>query len=481
MDFTGLGAAEKAHAVLVPFVTQGHITPMLQLGKLLHSKGLHITYVLTERNRDRLVRSCGPDAVKGLPDFRFEAIPDALPPSYDDADEDVVVHALCKEKMSTCLPPFRKLVANIQDSGAPPVTCIIVDGGMSVLVDVAEELAVPGVFFWTTSACGFMGYLHYKELLCRGLLPVKDESDLSNGYLDTEIDWIPGMNHLRLKDIPTFIRSKSIPDDVMVKLVLYNMQCAARASAIVLNTFHELESSVLEAMAAMVPTVYTIGPLLLRSRQLPATTAFMGSSLRKEDAGCLRWLEGRAPASVVYVNFGTSTTMTREQLVEFAWGLAQSNHDFLWVVREGLVKGEFPVLPEEFLAQTKGKGLLANWCQQETVLAHPTVGAFLTHSGWNSTLESISSGVPMICWPFFAEQQTNCRYSCTDWGIGVEIDHDVRRDGVKDRINEVMEGTKKGAEMRKRALEWKASAARATSVGGSSCIKLERLLKDLSI
>lgn len=63
------------------------------------------------------------------------------------------------------------------------------------------------------------------------------------------------------------------------------------------------------------------------------------------------------------------------------------------------------------------------------MLAHPSVGAFLTHSGWNSTVEGICGGVPMLCWPFFAEQQVNCRYACTTWGVGLEIYSDVKREG----------------------------------------------------
>ena len=99
--------------------------------------------------------------------------------------------------------------------------------------------------------------------------------------------------------------------------------------------------------------------------------------------------------------------MTNEQLVEFAWGLANSKQDFLWIIRPDLVKGVSAVLPEEFLEETRERGKLASWCPQEKVLGHSAVGGFLTHCGWNSTIESISSGVPMICWPFFADQQTN--------------------------------------------------------------------------
>ncbi|MFQ6639749.1 hypothetical protein Gotur_015170 [Gossypium turneri] len=107
-------------------------------------------------------------------------------------------------------------------------------------------------------------------------------------------------------------------------------------------------------------------------------------------------------------------------------------------------------------------GLVASWCPQEQVLSHPSVVGFLTHSGWNFTIESISFGVPMIWWPFFADQQTNYWFSCTRWGIAMEINSDVKRDEVARHVRELMEG-EKGKAMKKKALEWKKMAEEATN------------------
>ncbi|CAA7395123.1 unnamed protein product [Spirodela intermedia] len=473
-----ISISEKPHAVCVPYPAQGHITPMMMLAKLLHSRGFHITFVNTEYNHRRLLKSRGPSALDSLPDFRFETIPDGLPPSDIDGTQDIP--SLCESTMNTCLVPFRELLAGLKSSGdVPPVTCIISDGVMSFTLDAAEEIGVPEVLFWTTSACGFMGYLHYRELINRGITPLQDSADLTNGYLDTTIDWIPGMPNVRLKDLPSFIRTTNT-DEFMLKFVLHETERASRASAIILNTFESLEGPVLKAMDRILPPIYHVGPLCVLSQQVAKSLqAIMGSNLWKEDTSCLEWLERRKPGSVVYVNFGSITVMTNEQLVEFAWGLADSNQDFLWIIRPDLVKGESAVLPEEFLREVEGRGLLASWCPQEKVLGHPAVGGFLTHSGWNSTLESISSGVPVMCWPFFAEQQTNCRYSCAVWGIGMEIDGDVRREEVRSLIAELMEG-EKGKEMRRRAREWKERAVDATKPGGTSSRNLDELVTKLS-
>ncbi|KAM7489887.1 hypothetical protein LguiB_027371 [Lonicera macranthoides] len=170
--------------------------------------------------------------------------------------------------------------------------------------------------------------------------------------------------------------------------------------------------------------------------------------------------------------------MTPDQLVEFSWGLANSKQTFLWIIRPDLVTGDSAILPAEFLEERKQRGLLASWCPQEQVLSHPSIGGFLTHSGWNSTMESILSGVPMICWPFFAEQQTNCWYCATQWGIGMEIDNNVKRDEVDSLVRELMVG-EKGKEMKQKAIDWKKKAEEATSSGGSSYLNLEEMVSEL--
>lgn len=297
------------------------------------------------------------------------------------------------------------------------------------------------------------------------------------------------MKGIRLRDLPTFIRTTD-PEDTLLNFPMVEAERTQRASAVVLNTFDSLEQEVLNGLSSsMLPPVYSIGPLqLLLSHVIPAEDKSLepiNTSLWKEELDCLEWLNSKAPNTVVYVNFGSIAVMTSAQLVEFAWGLANSNKTFLWVIRPDLVYGEKAVLPAEFEAETRDRGLLASWCPQERVLSHPAVGGFLTHSGWNSTIESICGGVPMICWPFFAEQQTNCRYSCREWGIGMEIEGDVKRGEIERLVRELMKG-EKGKEMKKRAEEWKKLAEGATSsstthVGevGSSLLNFNKMVRVL--
>ncbi|XP_048542980.1 7-deoxyloganetin glucosyltransferase-like [Triticum urartu] len=476
MDTAG-PAGEKPHTVCLPFPTQGHITPMMKLAKLLHCKGFHITFVATEYNHRRLIRSRGPSAAAGLPGFAFATIPDGLPSSQADATQDPA--SLAYSTMTTCLPHLRNLLAGLNStSGMPPVTCIVADNLMSFAVDAARELGVPAVLLWTASACGYMGYRNFRLLIDQGIIPLKDEEQLTNGFMDMPVDWAPGMSkHMRLKDFPTILRTTD-RDDTALNFKLHHVERTEIADAVIINTMDELEQPALDAMRAIIPAIYTIGPLNSLTDQI---VPFMdplhkvSSSLWKEDHTCLQWLDGRKPRSVVYMNFGSVTVMSNHELVEFAWGLANSGQDFLWIIRPDIVKSEAAVLPPEFLEATKDRGLMASWCDQEAVLRHDAVCVFLTHCGWNSTVEGLCGGVPMLCWPFFAEQQTNGRYKCLEWGVGMEIGDNVRREVVMKRIKEAV-GGEKGREMKKRAAEWREVAIRSKETSSNN---LDSLINDV--
>uniref|UniRef100_A0A0E0GZ27 Glycosyltransferase n=1 Tax=Oryza nivara TaxID=4536 RepID=A0A0E0GZ27_ORYNI len=477
-------ARRQHHAVMVPYPAQGHVTPMLKLAVLLHARGFHVTFVNTEFNHRRLLASRGAAALDGVvPGFRFAAIPDGLPPSDPDATQDIP--ALCYSTMTTCLPHLDALLAtiNADAAAAPPVTCVVCDGVMSFAYDAARRIGVPCAALWTASACGLMGYRHYRHLVERGLVPLRDAAQLTDGYLDTVVDGARGMcDGVRLRDLPSFIRTTD-RGDTMLNFLMRECERLSLPDAVIVNTFDDLERQALDEMRRVLPPpVYAVGPLLLQVRRaVPAGSQLdvaVGSNLWKEQGGLLEWLDGRPPRSVVYVNYGSIAVMTNEQLLEFAWGLAHSGYPFLWNVRPDLVKGDAAVLPPEFLAAVEGRGLLTTWCPQEQVIEHPAVGVFLTHSGWNSTLESLAAGVPMLSWPFFAEQQTNCRYKRTEWGVGMEIGGEARRGEVAALIREAMEG-EKGAEMRRRAAGWKEAAARAARPGGPAECGLDRLIHEV--
>ncbi|CAK8530268.1 unnamed protein product [Lathyrus sativus] len=473
----------KPHALLIPFPIQGHINPFLKLAKILHNKGFYITFLNTEFNHKRLLKSTAShDFLNGLSDFKFETIPDGLP-STNNIDSTQNIPDLCQSTSKNCLVPLCELISKLND---PPVTCLISDGIMAFSIQASQQFGLPNVLFWAHSACGFMGFKECRNLMEKGLTPLQDASYLTNGHLDTIIDWIPGMKNITFRDLPGIYRTTQ-PNDSLLNFVAEQIESASKASAIILPTFDALESNVLNELSTMFPKLYTIGPLELLLDKITANNSFesIKCNLWKEESECLKWLDAQEPNSVVYVNFGSVIVMKYNQLVELAWGISNSKKKFLWVIRPDIVKGEGEgeserlLVPQEIVEETKDRGLMVGWCPQEKVLKHEAVGGFLSHCGWNSTIESICNGVPLICCPYFNDQFINCKYICSEWKFGMVMDSEnVTRDEVEKVVVELLEG-EKGKEVKRKAIEWKKMAEEATDFGGSSCLNLEKLVNEV--
>ncbi|CAI0474568.1 unnamed protein product [Linum tenue] len=271
------------------------------------------------------------------------------------------------------------------------------------------------------------------------------------------------MRNIRLRDLPSFATTMDVDDVAFHFVRTETRNCLKSSGAIIFNTFDAFEEPVLEAIRTNFGgQVYKIGPLHLLGKEMyePETESkSISLNLWKEDLKCTEWLDEKEPQSVVYVNYGSMAVMSDDHLKEFAWGLAESKRPFLWIIRSDITMGSSAILPTEFLEEIKG------------------LGVFLTHCGWNSAMESVSAGVPMICWPFYAEQQTNCRYACTEWGIGVELSQDVKRNEVVDAVEEMMNG-EAGKVMKHKALEWQKKAREAVGVQGSSLDNFMKFLLD---
>ncbi|XP_030528281.1 7-deoxyloganetin glucosyltransferase-like isoform X3 [Rhodamnia argentea] len=482
MSSPGFESATKPHAVCIPAPAQSHIGAMLKLAKLLHHKGFHISFVNTEFNHQRLARAQGLEFASGtLSDFQFLTIPDGLPPSDKDAIQDIPM--LCDSMRNRMVGPFSDLVSSLgSNPSVPPVTCIVSDGFMTFTTSpAASKFGIPLIHLFTIPGCALMALKHLRGLGENGLALLTDESQLMSGYGNTPVDWIPGMKNMRLRHMPNFHRLPG-SDDTFFNFIADTTDRISDAMATIVHTFEALEPDVLHALSSMIPRVCAVGPLHLMvdriAREKSFTLKHIECNLLEEHDECLRWLDSKEPESVIYVNFGSIAFLTHQLLVEFAMGLANSDQYFLWVLRPDAVDGDTAILPEEFVEETQERGFLSGWCPQERVLYHPSIGGFLTHCGWNSTIESVSAGVPMLCWPCFADQPTNCKYICDDWGVGLEMDGNVKRDEVERLVRELMEG-EMGKKMRSKAMEWKKSAEQAAGVEGSSSVNLDKLLDEV--
>jgi hypothetical protein len=174
-----VGADQKPHAVCVAAPFQSHIKAMLKFSKLLHHKGFYITFVNTEFNHQRFLKSRGSNSLDGLPNFRFVTIPDSLPPSDPNATQDIV--SLTDSIMKNFLDPFSDLLRKLHNTeNNPLVTCIVSDGFMPFTITAADELGIPIVMLFTISACSLMGFIHFSHLRDKGFTPLKGTTKKAN-------------------------------------------------------------------------------------------------------------------------------------------------------------------------------------------------------------------------------------------------------------------------------------------------------------
>lgn len=193
-----------------------------------------------------------------------------------------------------------------------------------------------------------------------------------------------------------------------------------------------------------------------------------GASLWKPlSEQCTAWLSTKPRESVIYISFGSMVSLSSKQMEEMAWALLSTNSYLLWVVRET----EREKLPAGFMESVKGKGLIVSWCNQLETLAHPAIGCFVTHCGWNSTLEGLALGVPMVALPQWSDQMTDAKFIEEIWGVGVRAKEDefgiAGREELLYCLKAVMEGERR-EKMRRNARKWSESAKKATDQGGSS-------------
>ncbi|XP_044346488.1 UDP-glucose iridoid glucosyltransferase-like [Triticum aestivum] len=264
--------------------------------------------------------------------------------------------------------------------------------------------------------------------------------------------------------------STTAPHETMCNCLERIMESARYSSGVIINTFSELEGADLQKIIHGVGVpVYAVGPL-------HKISSGAQSSLLDADKTCLNWLDKQEAKSVLFVSLGSLASMTHEELVETAWGLANSCMPFLWVIRKNLVQCSRKVgLLEGFEEVTRGRGMVVSWAPQQEVLGHQAVGGFWTHNGWNSTLESICEGVPMICRPHFADQMINARYVQEFWKIGFQLEGKSERGKIETSVRKLF-CQEEGRDMRHRANDLKDKATQCMKKGGSSKTRINLLV-----
>ncbi|XVE76471.1 hypothetical protein DITRI_Ditri12bG0175900 [Diplodiscus trichospermus] len=440
---------EQTHVLILPFPAQGHIKPMLCLAELLCQAGLRVTFLNTHRNHRRSNNLQDLSSSTRFPTLHFESIPDGLP---EDHPRDLLHFMdLVYSIKRVTKPLFRDLLIFLsRKSDIPPVSCIIADGIMSFAIDVAEELKIKVIIFRTISGCCLWSYLCVPRLIEQGELPFSSDRPYSFG--------------LKQMEDPNF------------QFFVSETQAMNRASAVILNTFDSLEAPVLSQITSFLPKVYTIGPVhALWKARLGHSSQLSSSNghLREADPNCITWLDSQPLRSVVYVSFGSFVVLTSEELMEFYEGLVNSDHQFLWALRPDMI-----TQVGHHNMDGKEKGYIVDWAPQEEVLSHPSVGGFLSHCGWNSTLETMVAGVPMICWPKLPDQSVNSKWVSEVWTIGLNTEDMCDRSTVEKTVRALIEEDVR-EEITRSVDRISKLAHESVSHGGSSSRNLETLIQEL--
>ncbi|KAL8139968.1 hypothetical protein V2J09_005989 [Rumex salicifolius] len=448
--------------VLLPLPLKSHFDLMLQLGRVLFYKGgFSISVICTRFN--------SPDPAR-YPEFTFHVISDTA----SDRLELNNVELFFAELNKSCVEQLRECLSGIALSAAAATTsCLITDTFWYSSQAVANSLGLRR-FVLDVNMSFFLTALEYQRIKH---LSIQDKEARVEELLP-----------LKIKDLPMIkARDPTLPDEVIPSM----LREIKASDGIIFNSFKELEPHAhAKVEDALSIPVFTCGPIHLFNPTATATVTDTATITIVADtaiaipvtatASCIiPWLDTQLHDSVLYISLGTLISIDKSEFLELAWGIAASNQPFLWSVRPGLVRGsnddDLVLLPEDFTKSVKGRGLVVSWAPQQEVLAHPSVGGFWTHGGWNSILESIHAGVPMVCLPFLGDQMSNARYVNDIWKIGLYFEERMERREIEKAIKRLMVD-KGGVEMREEAKSWQKKAKECVEVGGSSYKSLDKLV-----
>ncbi|XP_042058072.1 UDP glycosyltransferase 9-like [Salvia splendens] len=432
-----VGSGRKAQVIVIPYPAQGHINPALAFAKCLASKGLLVAVVTTTS----IAKSAN-----------FSDCASLTLHTVSDGSEHVEGTETVKAYLKRFRCNFSRNLADFMDNHMSCARAIIYDSIMPWVLDIAKDRGLAGACFFTQS-CGVSAVFHH---LGQGL-------QLRYPYEDDVAVSLPALPPLEKRDLPSFCHLVD-PDQCAVKLLNDQFSNLDRADWVFFNTFDNLETRILEWMRRRW-AITTIGPTFLLLGEAKKHSISMFEP--KADA-YREWLESRETHSVIYVSFGSIASLEKEQMAELGHALLNTGRHFLWVVRSS----ELDKLPPDFANTAAGKGLVVEWCHQPEVLAHKAVACFVTHCGWNSTLEGLSHGVPLVAMAQWVDQNTNAKLVADVWGAGARCgggDGIVGREEIAMCIERVVGGD---VRIRRNALRWKELAAEAVGKGGSSDVSV---------
>ncbi|KAL6318655.1 hypothetical protein AAG906_001128 [Vitis piasezkii] len=442
----------RPHVLIIPLPAQGHVAPLMKLAHRISDHGIKITFVNSDFIHAKLLAAL-PHEAEARSGIGLASIPDGLDPG--DGRKNMLK---LTESISRVMPGHLKdLIEKVNRSNDDEqITCVIADITLERWpMEVAEKMGIEGVPFCPMGAGIWALALHIPKLIEAGIVNSTDGSPLNDELICVS------------KGIPVLSRN-SLPwkwpidlkiQELVFRIYLTSIQIMDSSKWLLCNCVYELDSSACD----LIPNLLPIGPLLASS-----DPGHYAANFWPEDSTCIGWLDKQPAGSVIYVAFGSFTILTQHQFNELALGIELVGRPFLWVVRSDFTDGSAAEYPDGFIERVADHGKIVSWAPQEEVLAHPSVACFFSHCGWNSTMDSISMGVPFLCWPYVGDQFLDQNYICDKWKVGLGLNPDenglISRHEIKMKIEKLVsdDGIKANAE------KLKEMARKSVSEGGSS-------------
>ncbi|KAJ8770444.1 hypothetical protein K2173_017935 [Erythroxylum novogranatense] len=474
----------KVELVFVPAPGAGHLGSSTEFAKVLvdRDERVSVTFIVMKMPFDsktsEFIKSLATTNISNR--LRFIELPAIeLDPS------DTSVRPI-PTLIETQKPHVREVVSNLikpeSSPEEPRLGGFVLGMFCTPFIDVANEFGVPSYLFFPSDAACLGLFFHIQYIHDHQQVdPTKFENS------DVELS-VPTVS----LPLPAKVLPSTLMNEQWLPVLLQLIRRYRETKGIMINTFMELESYAVnalttESMNSNAPPVYPVGPIL-------NLKGYQGTS----DQDCImRWLDDQAPSSVVFLCFGSKGSFDTEQVKEIALAVERSGQRFLWSLRKPASKGamETPTeytnpeeaLPEGFLDRTAGIGKVIGWAPQVVVLAHKAIGGFVSHCGWNSTLESLWFGVPIATLPLYAEQQLNAFLLVHELGLGVEIKVDYRNDQFSKNMIVSADVIERGircvmdhdGEVRRKVKDISEKSRQALTEGGSSHRSLGRFIEDV--
>ncbi|KZV55139.1 glucosyltransferase like family protein [Dorcoceras hygrometricum] len=457
-----------AHVLVVPYPAQGHMLPLLDLTHQLSQRHLTITILITPGNLPTLT-----PLLSANPTIQTLILPFPNSPLIPKGVENIKdIGNLGNIAMISALSELREPIIQWFGSHSNPPVAIISDFFLGWTYELACKLQIPRITFYCSGAFFTAVSVHLWE----------DPEAVQHG-IEVKFHDLPGSPSLTWEELPTLFRRYMELEvrDTNFELVKNSMMANTRSWGVVFNSFVALEGEFLDCLREKMghQRVYTVGPLHLlgRPNNLPVGPVVSN--------GVLSWLDECEDGSVLYVCFGSQKFLKKAQMEALASGLEKSGVKFVWAVKkvtaQQVVDG-FGDIPDGFVDRVMGRGfVIKGWAPQSEILSHRAVGGFLSHCGWNSVLEAISSGVMLLCWPMEADQYLddklmvdyrNAAVGICKGGDTVPDPEELARKITRSMRGDVVERT--------RAKELREKAVEAVKDGGDSYKDLDGLVEELA-